>query len=367
MTHTLYPRKTTRKNHRFGYTLTMGLILIIALTAMASLAVDFGRVQLAKSALRDAADAASRHAASNLINGISATLNAAIDAADDNKVDGQALLLNRNEDIELGLWNTSTKTFTKLSGSQRSNANAVRVIARRTEARGNAIPTVFAAIVGKRSQDITVESISMRVAPVTTTYDIPATASPYLAGMPNGTMSSPNNPHNSPDYAPYQSPVQVMLPVKPGTQFTFNTISGGANNDKQWTDRYQPDGNLSWITSNDTAQAGGELGKSDMKAPINALVGVFLTDNDPRYSGNLPEKLDFETEASRNFSNLAPKIAQVFFIGDGLKSDGTSQTFTVPANATRFYLANWDGYEWNNNVGMRTTAVTRQGRVVTVR
>jgi len=45
--------------------------------------------------------------------------------------------------------------------------------------------------------------------------------------MPNGTMASPNNPHISPDYAPYQSPLQVTIPVREGTQFSFGTIAGG--------------------------------------------------------------------------------------------------------------------------------------------
>lgn len=341
---------------------------MVSLLAIASLAVDWGRVQVAKSQLRAAADAASRAAAQELPNGVNPAINAAVAAAADNKVDTTSLTLIANQDVELGFWNTNTKTFTKYTGVNRSSANAVRVIARRTAARNTAVPTVFASIIGKHSQDITVESISMRIAPTTTQYDIPATASPYLAGMPNGTMSSPNNPHNSPDYAPYQSPVQVTIPVREGTQFSFNTITGGANNDLQWSERYEPDGNLSWNTSNDTAQAGGELGKSDMKGPINALVGVFLTDQDPRFTQTgMPEKLDFSTAASRDFTNLAPKNAQVFFIGDGLRSNGTSQTFTVPKGATRFYLANWDGYEWNNNVGMRTTAVTQLGSVVTVK
>ncbi len=361
------PNRMKTHTHNRGISIIYATIIMVALFAFASLGVDWGRVQVAKSQLRSATDAASRSAAAALTNGTSATITAATNSANDNFVDGSRLSLNATQDIDFGTWNTNTRTFTKLNGASRANANAVRVIGRRTAARGNAIPTVFAAMIGKPSQDLTVESISMRVSPVTTQYDIPATASPYLAGMPNGTMSSPNNPHNNPDFAPSQSPVQIAMNVKPGAQMSFQTISGGANNDIQWTDRYEPDGNLGWNTSNDTAQAGGELGKSDMKAPINALVGVFLTDADPRYSGTLPAKLDFSTPASRDFSNLAPQIAQVFFIGDGLKADGTSQTFTVPAGATRFYLANWDGYEWNNNVGLRTTAVTSLGSVVTVK
>lgn len=361
--------------HRFfivtrfrGISLVYSTVLMLTLMGIVSLAVDWGRVQVARSQLRAAADAASRAGAYALPQGVDAAITAAVQTAHDNHVDGTRLVLDPSQDIELGFWNITTKTFTAYTGNNRSQANAVRIIARRIATRNTAIPTLFASVLGKHSQDLTVESISMRLAPVTFQYDIPATANPYLAGMPDGTMASPNNPHNSPDYAPYQSPVQINIPVREGVQFSFKTITGGANNDKQWSERYQPDGNLSWITSNDTAQNGGELGKSDLKAPINALVGVFLSDEDPRFSQErLPPKLDFSTPASRDFTNLAPKIAQVFFIGDGLRSDGTPQTFTVPRGATRFYLANWDGYEWNNNVGLRTTSVTQLGSVVTVK
>ncbi len=34
------------------------------------------------------------------------------------------------------------------------------------------------------------------------------------------------------------------------------------------------------------------------------------------------------------------------------------EQFVVPPNATRLYLASWDGYEWNNNLGSFTGTVT---------
>ena len=40
--------------------------------------------------------------------------------------------------------------------------------------------------------------------------------------------------------------------------------------------------------------------------------------------------LDFSTAASRDFSTLSPQLKQVFFIGDGLDSSGSLQTFVVP-------------------------------------
>ncbi|MBC7785515.1 MAG: hypothetical protein H7144_16905 [Burkholderiales bacterium] len=337
------------------------------LFGFASFAVDFGRVQVAKSQLRASADAASRHAAMLLPSGASVAVAGAIDAADDNKVDGSPLILKAAQDIEVGYWNTGTRKFTALTGSAMANANAIRVVAKRTAARGTPVPMIFARLLGRDSCDVTAESISMLRPPTVIDTDVPATASPYLAGMPYGTLSSLNNPHNSPDRAGFQSPPQIQgLGLKGGESLVFDNIAGGANNDLRWSDRFMPDGNLGWMTRNDTATNSGELGKSDMWAPINALVGVFLTDADPR-DGTVPQALDFRDASKRDFAELKPQIAQVFFIGDGKTSDGRAQRFVAPLGATRFFLANWDGYEWNNNVGLRTTRTTRLGSVITVK
>lgn len=79
------------------------------------------------------------------------------------------------------------------------------------------------------------------------------------------------------------------------------------------------------------------------------LVGVFLTDTEP--ADPAPERLDFT--ANEAFTSLSPRIAQVFFIGDG-----SARRFVVPAKATRLFLGFADaaGYRgapgwYGNNVG----------------
>ena len=93
-------------------------------------------------------------------------------------------------------------------------------------------------------------------------------------------------------------------------------------------------------------------GISDLTAPINALVGVFLDDEQPNHSAP-PKALDFRSPASREFTSLEPQLKQLFWIGDGKTKDGLAQEFAVPEGATRLYLATWDFYEWNNNAGWR--------------
>ena len=95
----------------------------------------------------------------------------------------------------------------------------------------------FAGIVGKRSFDVTAESIVVVVPAINVNQNVPATANPFLAGMPKGSVASLHNPHNSPDYAGdasnwKQSPIVVPgLPLVEGQTLTFDSISGTARHD----------------------------------------------------------------------------------------------------------------------------------------
>ena len=68
--------------------------------------------------------------------------------------DGKAVVLDRSNDIEFGTWDDQSRTFSVLSGSAASSANAVRITGRRTAARGSAVSLVFAAVVGQRTCDV---------------------------------------------------------------------------------------------------------------------------------------------------------------------------------------------------------------------
>jgi len=59
------------------------------------------------------------------------------------------------------------------------------------------------------------------------------------------------------------------------------------------------------------------------------LVGVFLSDAEP--ADPAPERLEFT--GGEDFEVLAPGLAQVFFIGDGI-----GRRFEAPAGATRLFL-----------------------------
>jgi hypothetical protein len=149
------------RRHRPGVSMVFAIVTMTAVCGLCSMGADYARVQLAKTELRRAADAASRAAAAVLASGVTATQNAAIAYGAYNTVDGTALTINGANDVEFGTWDGTAKTFTVLSGLARANANAVRVTARRTAATGNAIPLFFARVVGKTSCDVTAQSVAL--------------------------------------------------------------------------------------------------------------------------------------------------------------------------------------------------------------
>jgi hypothetical protein len=88
------------------------------------------------------------------------------------------------------------------------------------------------------------------------------------------------------------------------------------------------------------------------------LVGVFLTDAPP--SKPAPPRLDFTT---REFDLLAPRIGQMFLIGDG-----EGHKYRVPSGATRLFVGFADafGYQgapgwYENNAGNLTVTVAIPG------
>ncbi|MCW1925976.1 choice-of-anchor D domain-containing protein [Luteolibacter arcticus] len=73
-----------------------------------------------------------------------------------------------------------------------------------------------------------------------------------------------------------------------------------------------------------------------------ALVGVFLGAAQP---STAPAAIDFSaSQTGENFTTLSPLLGQIFFIGDGLTSQGVAQQFTIPAGAEKLYFGYPDGH-----------------------
>ncbi len=175
----------------------------------------------------------------------------------------------------------------------------------------------------------------------TLTVNVPATSSPYLAGMPSGTKARVG------DSAPQQSPVLVPRTLSYAVAVTFSAVGAIEHMPACPPGCYGPNG--AEMTRH---QNGAEHGISDVSAPMDALVGVFLSDEQPDRSA-APRTLDLRESSP----NIWLQLKQVFFIGDGRSKSGAPRRYLVPARATRLYLGVMDEYEWNNNSGSFTVAV----------
>jgi len=184
---------------------------------------------------------------------------------------------------------------------------------------------------------------------VTVEVAVPGQADPWLSGMPDGSTASCYAGVCS--VAPDQSPTHVPgLCLIAGESLTFE-VTGGTAQDPGYP-LLPPDGGTPTIH-----HAGADNGMSTVVAPFSSCLGVFLTDDQPDQSPAPPD-LDFSTTASRNYLSLSPALKQVFFIGDGRTTDGVLQGVVIPAGATRLYLGTMDSWQWTNNIGELTAAVT---------
>ncbi|HEX8324247.1 MAG TPA: pilus assembly protein TadG-related protein [Tepidisphaeraceae bacterium] len=418
-----------RPLRRAGSALIYATIITFVLAGIVALAVDWGRLQVTKSELRSAADAAARYGAAGLqndIDGLSAAYGNAAASVRQNKANGRAIAFQAASDVQIGKWSVAHRTFTPTTDL--NNANAVKVTLHCTAARGTAVPMTFMSIAGRQTSDVSAVSIAMidyagsvgGAGNGRYEYFVPATSNPWLSGMPAGTVASGSNAHNNPDYAgsatsdtgtskvlkrgsgyttggstdagsaeanyaawgdyaaKKASPIQAGgISINGGTPMTFDGINGGANN-MATSATFGGDGNTAnpvWNVPDDAnrdkiynqgmEEKGNENGISNVKTPINAIIGVYLSDAKPS-NFTPPEALDFSTAASRDFNTLQPKLRQPFFIGDGRNANGEVQQFVPPAGATRLFIGTMDEYEWSNNVGGFYVTAHVKGRIITV-
>jgi len=179
---------------------------------------------------------------------------------------------------------------------------------------------------------------------------VPGTANPWLAGMPDGSVSGLAQAY---DTAPSNSPVQVAgFAINGGGVFTFSAT--GVEAHAHGYPLVGADGDVASLASR---SVGAENGIADLLAPFDALLGVFLDDHVPS-NFSAPGTLDFSTGSERDFLTLHPALRQPFFIGDGLTSSGVTQQFIAPGGATRLFLGPMDSWNWADNVGGFTVTVT---------
>jgi hypothetical protein len=220
-------------------------------------------------------------------------------------------------------------------------------------------------------------------------------AAAVTAAGSSGTYTVPTDSTKvtSTDYSahePYASPSGFLVNVSPGSLIQISiplTSQNMANNQGALTggtgDTYANGDSSGTYTllSDDAANptnpqgttttSGSEHGISNIIAPLNSVIGVFMDQNGATHGADstqetgessppgTPAGLDFSTQAERDYTTIAPKLNQSFYIGNGETSTGVLQSIVVPPNTYKLFLGSMDGHEWSNNAGGFTTTITQ--------
>jgi len=353
------------------------VVIMTVLMGMGVFAVDVGRILLSKSQLQDAADAAARYAASGMANSSTpqATAQAhALAAIGDRKIEGAALN-SSHLTTTVGTWNALTNVFTATT----TNPNAVKVDLTYRFTSGNGRPPLFLNVIAPSQQPLVHASVVTKVAATASTFSPPASGNLWLSGMPAGTLTKNFRNDNSTvwDYAGTselmrQSPLPLQLSsmnLSEGDALSFEGLTGTASYVAGATN--SADGDSGFVVSigqtrPNSVPTNNLNGIANVRAPIGAVMAVFLNDDSPT-SGSTPSCLDFASASQRNYSSISPQLKQVFFVGDGKKSDGTVQKIIVPPGATRVCIGMMDAWQWNDNIGNFSFKVYGSPVVTTVR
>jgi hypothetical protein len=346
--------------------LIYSFFLMIIMFAMISLGVDYGRMQLIKTELQRDADATARGALQMYaVNGSStATAVAPIIAGNSyNPVDANSGV-QPTITVTWGVWNASSKTF---SAGASGTPVAVQVTVSRTTATGNAVPLTFPLLKGltavRTTCDVWATAIAVLQPATSVTTTVKGTSDIWLSGMPAGSTASWSDTTSN-------APSTLVMSVTPGSTLSFSatglTMYNGSNatigsDGAGYNTTHMagsPDGNYNGLQN----------GIQTLTAPQNSLIGVFLTNSAPNTQTPPATALDYSTSASQNktsYTSLA--VQQPFFIGDGQTSSSVTQSFVVPAGATRLYLGVFDGWQNWDNPGSLTVTTTQQAVVYLVK
>jgi Flp pilus assembly protein TadG len=144
---------------RRGGIMVLAAVFLIVVFAFAAFSIDIGYIAVANADLQNAVDAAAMSGAGHLRNGPYQARAFAIALAANNSSTNNSVLIT-DSDIELGIWDEDTATFTLLATADESKADAVRVRCSRTQAGGNPLNLFFAPLLGRNTADVTATAIA---------------------------------------------------------------------------------------------------------------------------------------------------------------------------------------------------------------
>ena len=399
-------RKKVRKDRDEGrgMTLLWAAGLMTVLIGISVLGLDVGRAMLAKGQLQDAVDAAALYGVTGLDTSPHEARRRVRESLAENAVLGRVMNVEDSQ-ITFGAWDPREREFLPLPLDEAGTATALRVEVLVDNRSNEGFNPIFAQLLGDDSVEMSVRTTVTRGEPFD--LEIDSRSSPYLAGMPEGSsvpytapwgyqpeadhplrkgeVQSKNKtykrgekapPHDLDPYGKFKDkpvapglakkvwtesgdesrPLEVAIDVYPGQVLYFRDVNGGTGDYASGGQEYSLDGN----TYRPNIAQVPVNGFDTTRAPLNAMMGVFLTDDAPTETA-ARDGLDFSTEHSRNQLEVRPETKQIFFIGDGMANENVGypqlQKIVVPDGATRLFLGVQDeyGWWWDNFGSVRTT------------
>lgn len=225
------------REERRGAVVPMFAFMLVGLFGTIAFVADVGNLVVVRSTLSAAADAAALAGAGAMAQSYNMNVveQTAVEYGQLNVPANYGTVIDAGS-VTMGKWDAATKTFTATN----IEPNAVRVIAHRTEDRGNAIPYFFARIFGLENTDMTVQAIA--------------------AGANNTSALLPSN-----IYSVYVTSTKdlsnVILHFADGTWYKYDNQSGYAKT-------YESDKEIIgvWIKSGSNHSSGGPPGSGEYVA-----------------------------------------------------------------------------------------------------
>ena len=150
--------KSHSKKRRGTIAIMAAFFLIIVISFLA-FTVDFGHINVSESEMQNAADAGAFSGARALGLSRADARTQAKAWASRNKSTNQFVNV-QDSDVEIGIWNKATATFTALPDNSSTSPNAVKVTCQRTKARGNPLPLFLGPILGTNNADVKVSAVA---------------------------------------------------------------------------------------------------------------------------------------------------------------------------------------------------------------
>ncbi|HLA85525.1 MAG TPA: pilus assembly protein TadG-related protein [Thermoguttaceae bacterium] len=138
-------------------TLVLFAVMLLVIVGMVAFAIDMGRIVLVRTQLQVAADAAAIGAAAKLGDSYEEVFDIARTVAGHHEAGDQGVNVGE-EDVEIGIWDASTRTFTP---TEDRVGNAVRVSTFRDERHGGEVPLLFAPVLKAFSFRMSASAVAM--------------------------------------------------------------------------------------------------------------------------------------------------------------------------------------------------------------